>query len=77
MNIDKVRDLELMIGELVSENFSPTLRAKLLSVDGERGVCLMEVAKNDYKDGFGAKSNHKVGTLYEALIDRIWNAYYY
>lgn len=73
----EIRDLLLMIGEQVSENYSPTLRAKLLSVDEKRGACLMEVAENHYKDGVGAKNNHKVGTLYEAPSYRIWNAFYY
>ena len=75
--MNKVIELQKMIGEQVSENFSPTLRAKLLEVDGDRGVCLMEVAENYYKDGVGAKGNHKVGTLYEATLERIWNAFFF
>jgi hypothetical protein len=77
MNIDKIRDLQLMIGEQVSENFSPTLRAKLLEVYENPNQCLMEVAENYYKDGEGAKHNHKVGARYFAPIDRIWNAFYF
>lgn len=75
--MDKILELQKMIGEQVSENYSPTLRAKLISVDEKRNVCLMEVAENHYKDGVGAKNNHKVGARYEALVDRIWNAFYY
>ena len=75
--MDKIIELQKMIGEQVAENFSPTLRAKLLEVDGDRGACLMEVAESYYKDGVGAKYNHKVGTLYEAPIERIWNAFFF
>jgi hypothetical protein len=77
MNVDKIRDLRLMIGEQVSENFSPTLRAKLLEVYENPNECLMEVAYNHYEDGEGAKGNHKVGARYFAPLDRIWNAYFY
>jgi hypothetical protein len=75
--MNKIIELQKMIGEQVSENFSPTLRAKLLEVDGDRGTCLMEVAENYYKDGVGAKYNHKVGTRYFAPIECIWNAFFF
>lgn len=79
MNIDKVKDLELCIGESVSENFSETLRAKLISVDAVRGVCLMEVVKSPYTSmkTMGSLNEDKIGKRYEAPIARVWNAYYY
>jgi hypothetical protein len=77
MDINKIIELQKYIGERVSENGSPTLRATLLEVNENTGECLMEVAYNHYQDGVGAKHNHKVGTTYFAPIDRIWNAFYY
>jgi hypothetical protein len=77
MNINKIIELQKYIGERVSENFSPTLRATLLEVNDITGECLMEVAYNHYQYGEGAKHNHKVGTRYFAPLDRIWNAYFY
>ncbi len=73
----KITDLVKVVGEIVSENFSPTLRAKLVSINEYAGICTMEVAENHYKDGVGAKYNHKVGTLYEAPIYRIHNAFFF
>ena len=81
MNIDKVKELKMCIGESVSENFSPTHRAKLLAIDESRGggVCIMEVVKSPYTSMVqgGSLNEYRVGERYEAPINRIWNAYYY
>ena len=77
---NKINDLKtLCIGESVSENFSPTLRAKLFAVDETRngGVCIMEVVESPYKGSWAAAQNHTAGHRYEAPISRIWNAYFY
>jgi hypothetical protein len=78
---NKINDLRLMIGESVSENFSPTLRAKLLTIDESRGggVCIMEVVPSPYVSMVqgGSLNNDKVGMRYEAPIYRIWNAYFF
>lgn len=79
----KINDLKtLCIGESVSENLSPTLRAKLLAVDETRngGVCIMEVVESSYVsmiNGGDLLNNDRVGERYEAPISRIWNAYFY
>jgi hypothetical protein len=73
----KMIELMGMLGEITSENFSPTLRAKLVGINEYAGVCTMEVTESHYKDGVGAKHNHKVGTLYEAPVYRIWNAFFF
>jgi hypothetical protein len=80
MNIDKIKELKKCIGESVSENFSPTHRAKLLAIDESRsgGVCIMEVVESPYPaHSFSASNNHRAGERYEAPISRIWNAYFY
>jgi hypothetical protein len=79
MNIDKVYMLNKMVGTSVSENFSPTLRAKLLLVLENPNECLMEVVKSQYESMTqgGSLNEEKVGTRYLAPIDRIWNAYFY
>jgi hypothetical protein len=82
MNIDKIKELKSCIGESVSENFSPTLRAKLLTIDESRGggVCIMEVVPSSYTsmvNGGDLLNNDKVGERYEAPINRIWNAYFF
>jgi hypothetical protein len=74
---NKINDLRLMIGEIVSENFSPTLRAKLVSIDENAGTCLMECTETYYKESVVAHNNNKVGMRYEAPIYRIWNAYFF
>jgi hypothetical protein len=81
MSIDKINELKGVIGKEVSENFSPTLRAKLLAIDESRGggVCIMEVVKSPYTSMVqgGSLNEYKVGERYEAPINRIWNAYFY
>lgn len=81
MNIDKIKELKMCIGESVSENLSPTLRAKLLAIDETRngGVCIMEVVKSPYTSMTqgGSLNEDRVGERYEAPISRVWNAYFY
>ena len=81
MNIDKIKELKKYIGESVSENLSPTLRAKLLAIDESRGggVCIMEVVKSPYTSMVqgGSLNEDKVGARYLAPVNRIWNAYFF
>ena len=80
MNIDKIKELKSCIGESVSENFSPTLRAKLLAIDESRGggVCIMEVVKSPYPEwSWSAQQNHTAGHRYERPIEYVWNAYFF
>ena len=76
---NKIKDLKLMIGESVSENFSPTLRAKLIAIDETRngGVCIMEVTPSPYYGSWSAQQNHTAGHRYERPIEYVWNAYFY
>ena len=66
-----------MIGEIVSENFSPTLRAKLITIDETDGVCIMEVVESPYKGSWSALQNHTAGHRYEAPLYRIHNAFFF
>lgn len=75
----KMIDLVKMVGEVTSENFSPTLRAKLVSVNEYEGMCTMEVVPSPYVSMVqgGLLNNDKVGTLYQAPVYRIWNAFFF
>jgi hypothetical protein len=80
MNVDKIKELKGVIGKEVSENFSPTLRAKLLAIDESRGggVCIMEVVKSPYPEwSWAAQQNYTAGHRYERPIDYVWNAYFF
>jgi hypothetical protein len=64
-----------VIGEVTSENFSPTLRAKLVGINEYAGMCMMEVVESPYK--LSAESNHRAGERYHAPIYRIHNAFFF
>ncbi len=75
----KAIELNEVIGVEVSENFSPTLRAKLIHIDEYHGTCLMEVVPSPYvsmKEG-DLLNNDRVGERYHAPIYRIHNAYFF
>ena len=77
----KMIELMKVIGESVSENFSPTLRAKLIAIDESRGggVCIMEVVESPYTSmkTMGSLNADKVGMRYKAPVYRIWNAFFF
>ena len=72
-----IQELKGVIGKECSENFSPTLRAKLVDYDEWHDVCIMEVAKSPYEGSWSAQQNHTVGHRYEAPASRIWNAFFF
>ena len=73
----KLIELNEVIGTEVSENFSPTLRAKLVHIDEYHGTCLMEVVESPYEGSWAWQQNHTAGHRYEAPIYRIHNAYFF
>jgi hypothetical protein len=76
--MNKVQELMTVIGETVSENFSPTLRAKLVSINELSGVCVMEVVKSPYPEwSWAAQQNHTAGHQYERPIEYIWNSFFF
>jgi hypothetical protein len=74
--MNKIEELKSVIGKEVSENFSPTLRAKLVTID-ESGVCIMEVVESPYEGSWAWGQNHTAGHRYEAPASRIWNAFFF
>jgi hypothetical protein len=72
-------ELMTVIGEEVSENFSPTHRAKLVSINELSGDCTMEVTESPYVSmvGMSTLNVDKVGMRYTAPVYRIWNAFFY
>ena len=79
MSNNKMSELMTMLGEVTSENFSPTLRAKLVSINEYAGVCSMEVVESPYVSmvQMSSLNEDKVGMRYEAPISRIWNAFFF
>ena len=73
----KIEELVKVIGKEVSENFSPTLRAKLVSINEFAGMCTMEVVPSPYEGSWSASQNHTAGHRYEAPIYRIHNAFFF
>ena len=75
----KIKELMKVVGEVTSENFSPTLRAKLVGINEYAGVCTMEVVESPYTSmkTMGSLNEDKVGEKYEAPVYRIWNAFFY
>jgi len=74
----KIDDLVKVVGNEVSENFSPTLRAKLVEINEHSGMCTMEVVKSPYPEwSFSAQQNHTAGHLYERPIEYVWNAFFF
>ena len=75
----KMIELMTMVGEVTSENFSPTLRAKLVGINEYAGVCTMEVVESPYTSmkTMGSLNVDKVGMRYEAPVYRIWNAFFF
>lgn len=74
----KITDLVKMIGEEIPENFSPTLRAKLVGINEHAGVCTMEVVESPYPEwSWASQQNHTAGHRYERPIEWIWNAFFF
>jgi len=74
----KIADLVKVVGNEVSENFSPTLRAKLVTINEHAGTCTLEVVKSPYPEwSWSAQQNHTAGHLYERPIEYVWNAYFF
>jgi hypothetical protein len=74
----KITDLVKVVGEEVSENFSPTNRAKLVGINEYAGVCTMEVVKSPYlAHSFSASNNHRAGERYERPLEYVWNAFFF
>lgn len=75
----KTIDLSKVVGEVTSENFSPTLRAKLVSINELSGDCTMEVVESPYTSmkTMGTLNEDKIGMRYTAPVYRIWNAFFY
>jgi hypothetical protein len=83
VNFEKERknamsELKGVVGKECSENFSPTLRAKLVEYDEFHDVCIMEVVKSPYPEwSWAAQQNHTAGHRYKAPASRIWNAFFF
>jgi len=82
VNFEKERknamsELKGVIGKECSENFSPTLRAKLVEYDEFHDVCIMEVVESPYEGSWAWGQNHTAGHRYQAPASRIWNAFFF
>jgi hypothetical protein len=76
--MEKIAELKSVIGQECCQFFSPTNRAKLVSINEYYGVCTMEVVKSNYPSySFSASNNHRAGERYEMPIEYIWNAFFF
>jgi hypothetical protein len=66
-------DLQSVIGKEVSENHSPTCRAKLIKVN--KATCLFESVQLPYKTSKYEQS--KVGVRYRVPNSWAWNAFFF
>ncbi len=74
--MNKIDELKSVIGTEVPENFSPTLRAKLVSINSN-GMCTMEVIPSPYEGSWAWQQNHTAGHRYERPVEYVWNAYFF
>lgn len=69
--MNMIEDLKKVVGVSVSENRSPTLRAKLVKVNTK--TCTFEVVQSPYRCG----DETKIGERYNVPISFSWNAYFF
>ena len=69
-----VSELKTVVGKDVSENRSPTLRAKLIKVG--KANCVFESVESPYKSTVGLVG-YKVGVQYKVPNQFAWNAFFY
>ena len=69
--MNMIEDLKKVIGQEVSENHSPTLRAILLKVN--KKTCIFEVVQSPYRSG----DESRIGERYNVPIDWAWNAFFF
>lgn len=69
-------DLRPVIGQSASDNYSPTLRSKLVSIDTAKGTCILETLPSDYFE-FGVDDMSQIGKQYEQSIQIVHNQYFY
>lgn len=69
--MNKIEELKSVIGNEVSQNQSPTLRAKLIRVN--KKTCTFEVVKSPYRYG----DESKIGQRYLVPISWSWNAFFF
>jgi len=69
----KIEELKESIGKVMSHNYSPTLRAKLVKVN--KVTCVLEVAPAQFPI-FNDKM-YTVGMKFKDSVSNTWNALYY
>lgn len=69
--MDKINELKAVVGKDVSENRSPTLRAKLVKVN--KSNCIFESVQSPYK----SYPQSEVGVRYKVPTAFAWNAYFF
>ena len=68
-------ELQSVIGKSCSDNYSPTLRSRLVSIDTQKGTCILETLPSDYFE-FGDDTS-EIGIQYEQNIQIVHNQYFY
>jgi hypothetical protein len=69
--MNNIEELKSVIGKDVSENRSPTLRAKLIKVN--KATCLFEIVQSPYRSG----DESRIGERYRVPNAWAWNAFFF
>jgi hypothetical protein len=69
--MSKIEELKSVIGKDVSENHSPTCRAKLIKVN--KATSLFEVVQSPYRSG----DESRIGERYRVPNSWAWNAFFF
>lgn len=69
--MDKINELKTVVGKEISQNNSPTLRAKLIKVG--KTYCLFESVQSPYVE----YKQPLVGVQYKVPTEYAWNAFFF
>lgn len=69
----KQKELRDKVGQIVSYNASPTLRAKLIKVNTKS--CILEVAPAEFP--IMSNAYGYIGDKFKAPLEYTWNAFFY
>ena len=70
-NSQRLADLKSVIGQVVSQNFSPTLSARLVKVTPKG--CTFESVQSEYRN----YPADKVGVIFTEAVETSWNCFFY
>ena len=73
-NVQQVKDLQGVKGQLFSNNFAPTLCSKLIGVYPEKGYCTYMDERGRYESNKDVEPRRGIHRM---PISIMWNAFFY